>query len=143
MLQDLISCFILVRKYLLSKNHTKPVKFFCHIFIIIIIYSRKLILLITRFDWSDCLRSECYIRAAAVIVDDDNFACKGKGNDEDKKLQNCFRPSYSLSDLTWVGLFKNQMALLIWDLGEQFTKLLKANLQNFCNFKMCLPSNVS
>ncbi len=59
----------------------------------------KLILRISRYDWPSCLKSECYSTSAAVIVDDDNYACKD--SDKDMTNRNCFRPSYSLADLKY------------------------------------------
>jgi hypothetical protein len=47
--------------------------------------------------WQNCVNKEvpCYSKASAVIIDDHDYACKGQ-----PQKTNCFRPSYTLSDLT-------------------------------------------
>jgi len=55
---------------------------------------------VARDHWEDCHQADppCYANAAAIIIDDQDYACKGIK--EKNGTGNCFRPSYKLTDLT-------------------------------------------
>ncbi len=62
------------------------------------------IIRVRRNQWAACYQSEppCYTNAAAIIIEDQDYACKDIEENTKEKIAtvNCFRPSYSLRDIT-------------------------------------------